>query len=355
MSEPYIIWDPAVPPPAVATIQDLPRVTHVALHQAVAGDYQFLHEASLAAHEGILYAAWANDPEGELSPGGTCRGRRSVDGGLHWSEVEVIAGELPGDERHNHGELYSDGQQLHAFVARYGLGEGFLAGAVTELHTLRPEGWVNRGTVAPGIWPFTKPTPTGTGELLMLGVNQHTYPVAALSQGDLTRWEVVPIPAPEGLIFVEPGLLVYDDELVALLRYEPTDAARREARSKVALASVSRDGGRSWSLAQESNLPLAMSKVYAGRLSTGQHYVVGNLDSRDLLYIAVSRPGERLFSRAWSIRRGRSPEPRTAGYCKTPQWSYPSAIEHEDNLCVAYSVGKEDCALSIIPLEALKA
>jgi hypothetical protein len=35
------------------------------------------------------------------------------------------------------------------------------------------------------------------------------------------------------------------------------------------------------------------------------------------------------------------------------EWSYPAAIEHDGKLYITYTQGKEDCALSIIPLSAL--
>ncbi|MDD4565891.1 MAG: hypothetical protein PHE79_10515 [Eubacteriales bacterium] len=35
------------------------------------------------------------------------------------------------------------------------------------------------------------------------------------------------------------------------------------------------------------------------------------------------------------------------------EWSYPNAYEHNGNLYITYSQGKEDCVLSIIPIEAL--
>ena len=35
------------------------------------------------------------------------------------------------------------------------------------------------------------------------------------------------------------------------------------------------------------------------------------------------------------------------------EWSYPSAVEHDGNLYIAYTQGKEDCALSIVPIGVL--
>jgi hypothetical protein len=43
-----------------------------------------------------------------------------------------------------------------------------------------------------------------------------------------------------------------------------------------------------------------------------------------------------------------------AGLCKEPQWSYPYATEHGGVLYVTYSISKEDCAMSAIPLSALR-
>jgi hypothetical protein len=46
--------------------------------------------------------------------------------------------------------------------------------------------------------------------------------------------------------------------------------------------------------------------------------------------------------------------PRFSGQAKGKQWSYPYGYEHDGNLYVVYSIGKEDCGLSVVPIEALK-
>ena len=69
--------------------------------------------------------------------------------------------------------------------------------------------------------------------------------------------------------------------------------------------------------------------------------------------LAVTAPGERGFSRVWRIRHGASPALRLPGRAKSPQWSYPYAHEHDGSLYVVYSIGKEDCGLSIIPLRRM--
>ena len=79
------------PIPEVHDIPYLDAVTHVRVHAAAEGEYQFLHGASIVEHRGTLFASWANSPIDENSADEVVRGRRSTDGGLTWSKVEVIA------------------------------------------------------------------------------------------------------------------------------------------------------------------------------------------------------------------------------------------------------------------------
>jgi hypothetical protein len=96
------------------------------------------------------------------------------------------------------------------------------------------------------------------------------------------------------------------------------------------------------------------AKAYLGTLSTGQCYLVSNYRSRDTLVISVSPPGQGLLSRMWRIRHGKSPAPRFQGFAKGKQWSYPYAHEHDGKLYVVYSVGKEECGLSVMPVASLR-
>jgi hypothetical protein len=78
------------------------------------------------------------------------------------------------------------------------------------------------------------------------------------------------------------------------------------------------------------------------------------MDERDTLAIALSEPGQWEFNRAWALRRGPSPLARTKGAGKIPQWAYPLACVKDNILHVVYSVTKEDCAATLIPLEILR-
>ncbi len=177
-----------------------------------------------------------------------------------------------------------------------------------------------------------------------------TIPAVAISDGDdLTRpWRLVPMaPAVEvkkdpRIVFPETTVLVERDQLTALMRRERDGS----------LLFFSRDQGRTWTGPQGHNFPMDSSKIYAGVLSAGQRYVLCNLPGgqvrRDMLVIAVSRPGETTFSKLWKIRDGYSRE-LNAG----PEWSYPSAIEHQGVLYVVYTSEKRHCVMTSIPVKQL--
>jgi hypothetical protein len=104
---------------------------------------------------------------------------------------------------------------------------------------------------------------------------------------------------------------------------------------------VSQDYGKTWYPTEISNLPMATSKPAAGVLSTGQRYLVcttarSNGKKRNPLTIAVSRPGESLFSKVFVIRHAEFPDgpgesnPRAS-------LSYPYSVEHNGRLYIGYS------------------
>ncbi len=126
----------------------------------------------------------------------------------------------------------------------------------------------------------------------------------------------------------------------------------------LALISTSDDYGRTWATMLPSNLPMATSKPYAGTLSTGQHYLVCTTTAdtggkRSPLTIAVSKPGESVFSKVFLIR--------PSVFIGTPgvsdpkaDFSYPYAVEHEGKLYVGYT-HKSHAAneVAVIPVSSL--
>ena len=176
-------------------------------------------------------------------------------------------------------------------------------------------------------------------------------PAVAISKGDdFTKWELVVIAAEAtlGNIWGESTVIVEAGRILNISRY---------GKKALALLSQSEDHGRTWTPTAPSNLPMATSKPYAGILSTGQRYLVctttGNTGgARSPLTIAVSKPGETLFSKVFLVRRSLFPEGPGVS-APNADFSYPYAVEHDGHLYIGYT-HKSHIAneLAIVPVDS---
>ncbi len=350
----FPLWDPAVDFPSPEVMPDLDIVTHVAVERARPGGFHYLHESTIARHQNRLWLGWANHPEREVNlREELVRGTWSDDDGLTWQAPEVWAAPgQNGSDGYNHPVIASEFGKLWGFFTRWND-----AKPSTEVFVLQYGGrWVSTGAIVPGFIPFSPPRRLAAGNWLMGGEFGWHEAAVAISQGDdFTAWEGVSIARPESfdLRYPEVAIMARKDGLLAIMRPHQT------ATSPV---SLSRDQGRTWAPIRLSNFPMGKSQPFCGRLSTGQQYLLCNnqVDGRALLSIAVTRPGEDVFCRVWKIRHQQFPVCRLFGghgtgshIGKPTQWSYPSACEYDGRLFVSYTQGKEDCALSIIPVRAL--
>lgn len=354
------------PFPAVEHIPLLDEVTHVVVHRGAEGD-GFLHGAAVVHHAGTWYASWGSSPVDENSLLERECGRRgdARDGARRWRPVEVIGPNRDGAEARSHGVFHVQDGILWSLVPRFGRprdaadAASTFPGLVTDAFRLDPDSgrWeLHAEAVAHDFWPMDAPTRLPDGRWIMGGLSGRQNAVVATSERAPLAWERVEIPRPAecDMQFAETSVLVWPGtgDCSAIIRYR---AGRLPGLpQQVALTSTSSDAGRTWTPLAASNLPLTASKPYAGHLSTGQAFLVGNAGpDRHTLVLAVAAPGERAFSRVWRIRHGASPALRLPGRAKSPQWSYPYAHEHDGSLYVVYSIGKEDCGLSIIPLHVI--
>ena len=349
-AEPFKLWSGPPIPSDVAKIPVVNGIEHRTIHRPTEAGYKFLHGAAIVAHRGIMYANWANSPVNENGPHETLRGRRSTDGGATWSEIEVIGPGFEGEERHSHGVLFVHKGELWTICARFGLGTSGrrFPGLHGEAFVLNEQTnrWRSRGVVMENCWPYDEPVRMPNGSFITGGQDKDGLPVVAISHGDdLTKWDTISIPYDPRLqpSFAETTVCSNGDRMTAVIR----------GGGGIAWVSTSNDNGRSWTKARASNMPMPRAKAYLGKLSTGQMYFVSNLGDRNALIITVSRPGETTLCSVWRIRHGKSEAPRFPGRAKSKQWSYPYAHEYDGKLYIVYSVGKEECGLTVVPVESL--
>jgi hypothetical protein len=354
----FSLWDASVPFPSREDLSYPQGATDVMVHRSGSDTYNFLHDTAIVQHHGTLFAAWYNCPQGEMMGQSLIRGRRSQDGGRTWSDVEVIA-----SDHKKRGIMYvpvaflAHGGALYAFVTNMRGGPDLVCDCEAFVLDETAKAWASRGFIAGPFLPNCAPQRLADGNFMMAGRmadrpgRQPTIPAVAISRGAAVTqpWSLVRL-LPTGklangqrLPIPETTVLVEGQELTALVRRERGNS----------LIFFSHDHGRTWSDPYEHNFPMEASKIYAGRLSTGQRYVLCNLPCgtrRALLVMAVSRPGQKALSRMWKLRDGACPELKSG-----PEWSYPCAIEFDGKLYVVYTAEKHHCVLTTIPVQSLSA
>ena len=357
------LWDETRPLPRAA---ELPQAAgaefHVIKNQRPDTDQcRFTLGVGLAWHKGRLYASYGFNRGEENTPTEEAHVKVSDDGGKTWGPAQVMdAGE--GDLAVSHGVFLSQGGRLWAFMGAYHDHAQKYHRVHTRAYLLDDATgrWAPKGVVIEdGFWPMQEPQKMADGNWIMAGLHLSPFakgenlPTVAISKGDdFTKWEPVVIPAAPGVgtnLWGESTVIVEGKKIINLSRYG------KQAR---ALLSTSEDYGRTWTPTAPSNLPMATSKPYAGTLSTGQRYLVCTTTAdtggkRSPLTIAVSKPGESLFSQVFLIRH--SVSEKTPGISnERADFSYPYAVEHEGKLYIGYT-HKSHMAneLAVIPVASL--
>ena len=349
------LWDERVVLPKAA---DLPIVEGTTFHVLKprgpdVDGCRWTLGVGLCWHGGRLYASYGFNKGGENTSTEEAHVRVSDDGGATWSPP-VVMDEGEGNLGVSHGVFLSQGGRLWAFMGAF---YDDFQRTHTRAYLLdeKTGRWDKRGVVIEGgFWPMQAPQRMADGNWIMAGFSRGSgNPAAvAISTGDdMTRWNLVRIePAPGlGEIWGESTVIVDGANVTCIARYG------QEAR---ALLATSGDCGRTWSPMRPSNLPMATSKPYAGVLSTGQRYLLctttaDTRGARAPLTIAVSRPGEPLFSRVFAVRHSVFPEgPGVSD--RRVDFSYPYAVEHDGQLYVGYT-NKSHAAneLAVIPIASL--
>lgn len=363
----FSLWDENAELPKA---DDLPELEGVEFHvikkwDKPADGYTFLHGVGLAWHKGRLYASIGHNKGAENTVTEEAQYRVSEDGGKTWGPLKVIdAGEEPENLAVSHGVFLSHQGRLWAFQGAY---YDKMKNIHTRAYSLDEETreWTHHGAVVEdGFWAMNQPIKMDDGNWIMPGGSFGTYsgdavfpPAVAISHGDdFTKWTMVKINVDDEIRWMwgESSLFVDGSTVYNIARY---------GGGAQALIAVSKDYGKTWTKSEISNLPMATSKPAAGVLSSGQRYLVcttasGNGGRRSPLTIALSRPGENVFSRVFVIRHSQNPD-HPGESADQLSLSYPYAVEHEGKLYVGYSNNGgrrgnlNSAELAVIPIEQL--
>lgn len=354
------LWDASRKLPAAQELSALSGVEFQVLKPAYrqGDECHWTLGVGLAWHKGKLYASYGYNTGAENTPTEEAHAQVSNDGGKTWNAPSIIDhGE--GNLGVSHGVFLSHGDHLWSFMGAF---YDHFQRTHTRAYSLNEStgAWEPHGVVVDsGFWPMQEPQKMADGNWIMAGARVSKgydfagdLPAVAISHGDdLTQWDLVVIPAAPGLgsIWGESTVIVDGQRITNISRY---------GRKPLALISTSEDYGRTWTPTAPSNLPMATSKPYAGTLSTGQRYLVCTTTAdtggrRSPLTIAVTRPGEKLFSQVFLIRPSVFLGAVGVSDPKA-DFSYPYAVEHEGKLYVGYThkshVANE---LAIIPVASL--
>ncbi len=333
-------------------------ITDVLVHRSAA-PYEFLLGADVIEFDGELFCGWGASRKDENDCFSVMNGAVSKDA-LLWNEKMRISPLPRGKKAYSHGVFHVENGELYAYVpnASYNIFTYDDIQTIKMIWNKEKREWEYVGLAIPEhFWPMSRPVDNGNGAWLMPGLlldKRGAYPTVAFRlKNTAEKWEIrrIPVPGRKGL-WGEGGLLVKGNEVLYIFR-------NGWDQKRVACAAVSTDHGYSWHESCQTNFPMSLAKPCCGMLPDSRNYIICNMpckkyEERDTLVLALSRPGEWVFDRAWALRRGSSPLPRRKGIGKSPQWAYPLACVRDNTLCVVYSSSKEDCAASLIPLECLK-
>ncbi len=371
---PLPLWSgPAVPRAADLEKLDGVEFSVIKLHEPEKDGYHFLHGVALCWHKGTLYASYGTNKGAENTASEELHVRASRDGGRTWGPVEIVSSDGAPGLGISHGSMAVLGGELWCFAGAF---SNRLAktGSLAFTHTrayVRDDAtgrWNPRGIVASqGFWPMQNPIRLPDGDWIMGGLRVANgwnlpggaRPAAAISHGDdFTRWDVSVVKEGDvpGGVWGEATVDTWGPCITLTVR------PGWKEHPPVAHVATSADGGRTWTPLRPTNLPIPASKPFTGILSTGQRYLISQITSdgghrRNPLTIAVGRPGEWSYSRVFLVRPSVFPE--GPGPSPARALAYPSAVEHEGRLYVAYSNSgnggnqSNSAELAIIPVAAL--
>jgi hypothetical protein len=339
--------------PVTLGLQQVPG-EHSLLYRAEETGYKFCHHPQLVIFQDRCYAMWSNGIRDEDTPGQRILYCSSSDG-TNWTKPQVLT-----DHDAGKGICVAAGFRVHEkqLIAYYTVTGGTNFHPDTALYArLSTDGstWSPARRITSGFF-INPPLQLSNGHLVIGG--EHVG-----DQRATARMRLLVTGSPDGLSGWRQAKITVKD-LKVIGYAEPNMYQRQDGTLVMPLrnysgflyVATSRDQGQSWSTPVKTNFPDSTARFALGKLPDQTVYLINNPGpkqfDRHLMAISTSTDG-RTFKRSWIIRN----EPtkmRYPGKSKLDGWQYPHAIVWKSFLYVAYSINKEDVAVTRIPLKHLK-
>lgn len=315
--------------------------------------WAYSHHQTILKFGKTYVASWSNGFLHEDYVGQEVHFAFSEDG-INWSEPQIIAPTpLESQLVRNNAGLYVADGKLYCYVGvanDYGR-DTSLPGmnshhdqhaSLDVYETTDMKNWRHHKDICKNVVVYESPRSTNDGKVMVCGCDPNYTQAFVLIWDDPTcpasPPKIVEIPkSPEGVKPLEGSWYQTEDNCIWLYQRDESISCR------LAL-TCSSDGGYSWSPMFRTDFHNSTSRVFAGRLTDGRYYIVGNnydifLDRMHLL-IALSDDG-RKFDRQYTLVEGPTTR-RINGRHKENGYHYPNCFVDGDRLFVVYSVNKED-------------
>jgi hypothetical protein len=352
-------WHPVIPE-GWGTFPQAP-VQRVAIYRGDASRWAYSHHQGIVKFGDKYVASWSNGLLHEDYVGQEPHLAWSADG-LHWSEPQVVA-HTPlesGLVRTNAGLCAAGGSLYNYVCVARDFGRDKAPPGMCSLKpqdialevyvTMDLRTWKHYPNLHPNVYLFEGPRPTRKGKLLCCGSDYKDKHAVVLVWDSPDRLADPPRaihlpPSPDGVRCCQGTWYQTDDGRIWIYLRDVSESGR------LAL-TYSDDGGQTWSDILRTDFPNTFSRAFAGKLSDGRYYIVGNnydilLDRRHL-QLAISDDGYR-FDRQYTLVEGNSTR-RINGRHKEDGYQYPNCYADGDRLFVIYSVNKEDVEIGIVDI-----
>lgn len=329
-------------------------------------DGGYNHYACLIHFKGQFFTMWANNSMGEDAPGQRVLFSRSNDWQSWQAPQELFPAPGPVKPRSEDGiHLKPDrwaivNDILYAITYVHGAGRYPIARSVDE-----------NGVLGDPFLVTSLPT-DGTLPEFMIGLSTLTNPVATkildwYKTTDQVSWwaasnEGVQRTGRDGATLIESfSYRAKDGGRVLMLRNWGTSSNPVHNNRMYVCFN---NGTSGWGIPYPTDIPDAPSRAQAVTLADGTVLLIGNQNvsefdkpvylDRDPMTISVSKDGYS-FDRVYALRTGSPTGYRIPGVGgRNPGFAYSSSIIFDNYLYTLYSIGKEDMAITRVPLAAIQ-